>query len=197
MKPVLPHICIALKKYYHNVDEKTKKNKFTLGEQSLVQTCRCFLTYCKTAKRSAYVYKNNENMQWILKVCWKTSALNTQGVFVKVFFFQLRQHYHQTSTSSIAGFPSEGATAVWGCMTTQIRPSRFYYSWHCIIKHLHDLALSVTIHAVYKAYSSQVFSYITKKNQMFGTRRSRRWNKKNIFKKNNLRKDYPNRPGKK
>lgn len=89
MKPVLPHICIALKKYYHNVDEKKNKNKFTLGEQSLVQTCRCFLTYCKTAKRSAYVYKNNENMQWILKVCWKTSALNTQGVFVKVFFFSV------------------------------------------------------------------------------------------------------------
>lgn len=104
------------------MEKKTKTNSHW-REQSLVQTCRCFLTYCKTAKRSAYVYKNNENMQWILKVCWKTSALNTQGVFVKVFFFQLRQHYHQTITSSIAGFPSEGATAVWSYTTTQIRPS--------------------------------------------------------------------------
>lgn len=170
--------------------KKQKKNKFTLGEQSLVQTCRCFLTYCKTAKRSVYVYKNNENMQWILKVCWKTSALNTQGVFVKVFFFQLRQHYHQTSTSSIAGFPSEGATAVWGCMTTQIRPSRFYYIFMILRSVSLYMMCTKLIHHKISVILQRRIKCLELGDQEGGTR-------KIFFLKNNLRKDYPNRPGKK
>lgn len=118
-------------------------------EQSLVQTCRCFLTYCKTAKRSAYVYKNNENMQWILQVCWKTSALNTQVVFVKVFSSYVSITIRQIKAVLQVFLLKEQQQyeAAWLHKSVSL----FYYSWYCIIKHLPDLALSVTMHVVYKA----------------------------------------------